>query len=451
MPDATDDDLAALWSALEQRWPENVIEPTLARIAALTDLLGTPQSSYPVIHVTGTNGKSSTARMIESLLRAYGLRTGLFTSPHLVDARERICFDGEPISAERLLATWSEIGPYVGVVDANSAADGGAPLSYFEVMTALAFAAFADAPVDVAIVEVGLGGGWDSTNVAHGAVSVITPIGLDHREYLGDTVEEIAREKAGIIKPGAIAVLAQQDLAVAEVLLERSVEVDASVVREGLEFGVLARAMAVGGQVLVLKGLAAEYDDVFLPLFGEHQAHNAAVALAAAQAFLGGVGALDADVVREGFATVSSPGRLEVLRRGPSVVVDAAHNPHGAQALARALEDSFDFTHLVGVIGVLSDKDALGILAALEPVLDRVVITAPTSARALDADALGLIAAEVFSDDRVFVEPDLADALDRAVTLAEESAEYGGGVLVTGSVVLVGDVRRMLATRDDSA
>lgn len=451
MPDSTDDDLAALWSALEERWPENVIEPTLARIAALTDLLGTPQSSYPVIHVTGTNGKSSTARMIESLLRAYGLRTGLFTSPHLVDARERICFDGEPISAERLLGTWAEIEPYVGVVDANSAADGGAPLSYFEVMTALAFAAFADAPVDVAIVEVGLGGGWDSTNVAHGAVSVITPIGLDHREYLGDTIEAIAREKAGIIKPESIAVLAQQDLAVAEVLLERSVEVDASVVREGLEFGVLARAMAVGGQVLVLKGLAAEYDDVFLPLFGEHQAHNAAVALAAAQAFLGGVGALDADVVREGFATVTSPGRLEVLRRGPSVIVDAAHNPHGAQALARALEDSFDFTHLVGVVGVLSDKDALGILAALEPVLDRVVITAPSSARALDADALGLIAAEVFSDDRVFVEPDLAEALDRAIALAEESAEYGGGVLVTGSVVLVGDVRRMLGSTGDAA
>lgn len=457
MPDPTDDDLAALWSTLERRWPENVIEPTLARIAALTDLLGTPQSAYPVIHVTGTNGKTSTARMIESLLRAYGLRTGLFTSPHLVDARERICLDGEPISAERLLAIWSEIEPYVGVVDANSAADGGAPLSYFEVMTALAFAAFADAPVDVAIVEVGLGGGWDSTNVAHGVVSVITPIGLDHLDYLGDTIEEIAREKAGIIKPGAphaerpdgsragsIAVLAQQDVSVAEVLLERSVEVDASVVREGLEFGVLARAMAVGGQVVVLRGLAAEYDDVFLPLFGEHQAHNAAVALAAAQAFLGGVGALDADVVREGFATVTSPGRLEVLRRGPSVVVDAAHNPHGAQALARALEDSFDFTHLVGVVGVLSDKDALGILAALEPVLDQVVVTAPQSGRALSAEDLGAVAAEVFSDDRVFIEPELSDALDRALALAEESGEYGGGVLVTGSVVLVGDARRLL-------
>ncbi len=438
-------DLATLWQHLERRWPENVIEPTLARIAALTDLLGIPQASYPVIHVTGTNGKTSTSRMIESLLRAYGLRTGLFTSPHLIDARERICLDGEPISAERLMATWTEIAPLVDVVDANSTADGGVPLSYFEVMTGLAFAVFADAPVDVAVVEVGLGGGWDSTNVAHGAVSVITPIGLDHRDYLGDTIEEIAREKSGIIKPGAIAVLAQQDLAAAEVLLQRVGEVDATVAREGMEFGVVSCGIAVGGQVITLKGLAGEYPDIFLPLFGEHQAHNAAVALAAVEAFLGGVGALDVEIVREAFAATTSPGRLEVLRRGPTVVVDAAHNPHGAQALARAVEDSFDFAHLVGVVGVLTDKDALGILTALEPVLDTVVLTQPSSARALDVDALAALAVEVFSDDRVFVEPELPDALDRAMGLAEQAGAYAGaGVLVTGSVVLVGDTRRLL-------
>lgn len=439
------DDVRALWALLEQRWPENVIEPTLARIAALTDLLGSPQSAYPVIHVTGTNGKSSTARMIEALLRSYGLRTGLFTSPHLSDARERICLDGRPISEDRVLQAWAEIAPYVGVVDANSAADDGAPLSYFEVMTGLALAAFADAPVDVAIIEVGLGGGWDSTNVVNGAVNVITPIGLDHRDYLGDTIEEIAREKAGIIKPESVAVLAQQELSVAEILLQRTVEVDATVAREGIEFGVLSRGVAVGGQLLTLKGLAGEYDEVFLPLFGEHQAHNASVALAATEAFLGGVGALDADVVREGFAMVTSPGRLEVVRRGPSVIVDAAHNPHGAQALVQALRDSFDFTHLVGVVGVLSDKDALGILTALEPVLQQVVITEPASPRAVDADSLGVIAGEVFSDDRVFVEPDLSDAVDRALALAEEGGQYEGiGVLITGSVVLVGQARELL-------
>jgi dihydrofolate synthase/folylpolyglutamate synthase len=296
------------------------------------------------------------------------------------------------------------------------------------------------------VVEVGLGGGWDSTNVADGTVAVITPIGLDHQEYLGDAITDIAREKAGIIKPGAVAVLAQQELDAAEVLLERAVEVDATVAREGLEFGVAGRGIAVGGQVLALRGLSAEYDDVFLPLFGEHQAHNAAVALAAVEAFLGGMGPLDADLVRAGFASVTSPGRLEVLRRSPTIIVDAAHNPHGAQALAQALADSFDFTALVGVVGVLSDKDALGLLVALEPVLDRVVVTQPGSVRALDAESLGVIARDVFGDERVLVEPALPDALDRAVELAEESGEYGGtGVLVTGSVVLVGDARRALA------
>lgn len=445
MVPSPDDRLAALWADLEARWPESIIEPSLDRIAALTDLLGSPQRAYPVVHITGTNGKTSTARMVEALLRSFGLRTGLFTSPHLVDPRERICLEGEPIDAERLLAAWDEIAPCVAVVDAASLADGGVRLSYFEVWTALAFAAFADAPVDVAVVEVGLGGGWDSTNVADGAVAVITPVGLDHQQYLGDTIGQIATEKAGIIKPGAVAVVALQQPEAAEAILERVVDVDATVAREGMEFGVVGRGVAVGGQVVALRGLAAEYDEVFLPLFGEHQAHNAAVALAAVEAFLGGVGALDGDLVRAGFASVTSPGRLEVVRRSPTVIVDAAHNPHGAAALARAVEDSFDFTSLVGVVGVLSDKDALGLLEALEPCLDRVVVTEPSSARALPADELARLAREVFGDDRVFVEPLLPDALDRAVALAEEAGEYGGsGVLVTGSVVLAGDARRAL-------
>ena len=443
MPDQPD--ITELLRDLEQRWPENVIEPTLSRIASLTDLLGSPQHAYPVIHITGTNGKSSTARMVEALLRAFGLRTGLFTSPHLIDARERICLDGEPISAERFLDTWGEIAPYVHMVDARAAEEGGPTLSFFEVMTAMAYAAFADAPVDVAIVEVGLGGSWDATNVADGTVCVVTPIGMDHQDYLGDSLADIAREKSGIIKPASVAVLAQQEVVAAELLLERAVEVGATVAREGMDFGVVGRGVAVGGQVLQLKGLASVYDDVFVPLFGEHQAHNAAVALAAVEAFLGGSGALDSDVVREGFSLVASPGRLEVLRRGPTVLVDAAHNPHGAQALAAALADSFDFATLVGVVGVLRDKDALGILEALEPALDRVVITQPGSARAVPADDLAAIAREVFSDDRVFVEPDVVEALERATQLAEESGEYAGaGVLVTGSVVLVGEARRAL-------
>jgi dihydrofolate synthase/folylpolyglutamate synthase len=436
-----------LWRTLESRWPENRIEPSLNRIRALMDLLGSPQAAVPVIHITGTNGKTSTARMVESLLRAFGLRTGLFTSPHLQDARERIRFDGEPIEAERLLDLWGELAPYVDLVDARDPE--GIALSYFEVLTALAFAAFADAPVDVAIVEVGLGGSWDSTNVADGSVAVVTPIGLDHRDYLGDTIEQIAAEKSGIIKPASVAVLAQQELAAAEVLIARAAEVGATVAREGLEFGVGSRELAVGGQVLSLTGLAGQYDEVFLPLFGEHQAHNAAVALATVEAFLGGVGALDADLVRQGFASVTSPGRLEVVRRGPAIVLDAAHNPHGGRALAAALSDSFDFTSLVGVVGMLSDKDAVGFLEALAPVLDRVVLTEPRSPRATPAEELARVAEDLFGADRVFVEPDLPDAIDRAVALAEEAGEYGGGgILIAGSVVLAGQARGLLLGGD---
>lgn len=443
---APDARVTELWAHLDTRWPENVIEPSLARISALVDLLGEPQRAYPVIHVTGTNGKTSTARMIEALLRSFGLRTGMFTSPHLVDPSERIAFDGEPISAERLLGTWDEIAPYVAVVDANSVADGGVPLSAFEVLTALAFAAFADAPVDVAVIEVGLGGGWDSTNVADGAVAVVTPIGLDHREYLGDSIAGIAEEKAGIIKASSLSVIAEQPLEAAEVLLSRCVAADAVVAREGVEFGVLSRGVAVGGQMLAVRGLNAAYDEVFLPLFGEHQAHNAAVALAAVEGLLSGSGPLDADLVRAGFASVTSPGRLEVVRRSPTVIIDAAHNPHGAAALIGALGDSFDFASLVGVVGVLNEKDAAGILAELERGLDRIVVTTPSSPRALAVEALAALAIDAFGEDRVFVEPDLPEAVDRAIALAEESGQYGGvGVLVTGSVVLAGDAKRLLA------
>ena len=346
----------SLIADLMSRWPESRIEPSLVRIASVVELLGDPQRAYPVIHVTGTNGKTSTSRMIESLLRASGLRTGLYTSPHLVDPRERIVFDGEPISIERFQRTWDDIAPYVTLVDKKSVADGGIPLSFFEVMTAMAFAAFADAPVDVAIIEVGMGGTWDATNVADGVVNVVTPIGLDHREYLGDSIIEIASEKAGIITEGSVAILAAQEVDAAEILIERCAEVEAIIARQGVEFGVIERDVAVGGQLLALQGLHGRYDDVFLPLFGEYQAHNAAVALAAVEAFIGN-SELDAESVREAFATVTSPGRLEVLRRNPTIIVDAAHNPHGAKALAGAVDESFEFSRLIGVIGMLEEKE----------------------------------------------------------------------------------------------
>ena len=269
------------------RTPEHDLTPTLDRIAAVVELMGHPQRTFPVIHVTGTNGKTSTTRMIERLLREFGLRTGRFTSPHLHDIRERIAFDGEPISPEKFVEAYDEVAPYLATVDARSAAAGQPLLSYFEVLVAMAYAAFADAPVDVAVVEVGLGGEWDATNVADGQVSVVTPIALDHERFLGSTTVEIATEKAGIIKPGRFAVIAQQDVEVAEVLLEKAASVGATVAREGLEFGVLSREVALGGQQLTLRGLGGDYEELFLPLHGAHQAGNAACALAAVEAFLG--------------------------------------------------------------------------------------------------------------------------------------------------------------------
>jgi len=434
--------LAEVEQALAMRWPESVLDPSLSRVGDLVRVLGDPQGAIPVILVAGTNGKTSTARMIDSVLRAFGLRVGRYTSPHLQSVTERISLDGQPVDEQRFVDAYLEIAPYLDLVDSRHPE----PLSYFEVLTALAYAIFADAPVDVAVVEVGMGGTWDATNVAHAQVAVITPIALDHQAYLGDTIEQIAAEKAGIIQAGSVAVLAQQSLEAAQVLLRRVTEVGATAAREGVEFGVVARTLAVGGQLVDLSGLGGGYDEVLLTVMGAHQAHNAAVALAAVEAFLGGgAGRLDLDAVRAGFAAATSPGRLEVVRRGPTVLVDAAHNPHGARTLAAALTDDFAFDHLVGVIGVLSDKDAAGLLEALEPVLAQVVVTRTSSPRAMDPDELGAIAVSVFGADRVVVVASLVDALAEAVAMAEEVGPLAqSGVLVTGSVVTAGEARALL-------
>jgi dihydrofolate synthase/folylpolyglutamate synthase len=433
--------------ALQSRWPETRIEPSLDRIRAFTELLGDPQRAYPVIHLTGTNGKTSTSRMIDTLLRAHDLRTGRFTSPHLERINARICIDGEPLTDEEFVRAFNDVAPYTHLVDAAQPA----PLSFFETIVGMAYAAFADAPVDVAVVEVGMGGAWDATNVADGTVAVVTPIGVDHAAYLGTSPEVIALEKAGIIKPGATAVLAEQLPGPAEVLLRRCAEVGATPVREGLEFGVLSRVPAVGGQLLTLKGLHGRYDDVFLPIYGAHQAQNAATALAAVEAFLGDQ-ALDGDIVRDAFGRATSPGRLEVIRRSPMILLDAAHNPHGAAATAAALDDSFAFSPLIGVIGVMSDKEYEGVLAEFEPHLAHLVVTQNSTRRALPAEELAVTAREVFGEDRVTVAPRLADAIDEATALAETGEAVGtsigsGAVLITGSVVTVGEARAMLRGR----
>ena len=460
----TPDEIAALLQVehlLDQRWPETKLEPSTTRISALMELLGSPQRSYPSIHVAGTNGKTSVSRMIDALLTALHRRTGRTTSPHLQSAVERISIDGKPITPAQYVDTYRELEPFVELVDKQSEASGGPKMSKFEVVTAMAFAAFADAPVDVAVVEVGMGGRWDATNVVDAPVAVITPIGLDHTEYLGEDIAAIAAEKAGIIAgpsrdlvpTDTVAVIGRQLPEAMEVLLAESVRADAAVAREDSEFAVLGRQIAVGGQLLELQGLAGVYPEVFLPLHGEHQAHNAAVALAAVEAFFG-AGAdrqLDVDAVRAGFAAVTTPGRLERMRSAPTVFIDAAHNPAGAAALADALEQEFDFRFLVGVISVMADKDVDGILAALEPAFDQVVVTHNGSPRAMDVEALAWRAEERFGPERVITATTLPDAIETATALVEEAGNdssfpghsSGFGMVITGSVMTAGAARTL--------
>jgi dihydrofolate synthase/folylpolyglutamate synthase len=446
MSSSPDAELGRVEKELLARWPETRLEPSLGRIAALVDLLGAPHRAYPVVQVAGTNGKTTTARMVDELLRGFGLRVGRFTSPHLQTMRERIVLDGEPVSAERFVETYDDIAPYVQMVDAA----GEHPMSFFEVVVGMAYALFAEAPVDVAVIEVGMGGTWDATNVADARVAVVTPVALDHAEYLGPDVATIAGEKAGIIKPDAIAVLARQEPTALDSLVRRAVEVEAVVAREGTEFGVLDRRVAVGGQQLRLQGLGGEYDDVFLPLFGAHQAQNAATALAAVEAFLGAgatTGTIDVETVRAAFAAVRSPGRLERVRTSPTVLVDAAHNPAGMAATVDAVRESFDFTRLVGVVAAVHGKDVSGMLAALEDVCAELVVTQNGSPRSMPADELGALAVDVFGADRVSVSPRLPEALTEAIELAEagpDDALGGSGVLVTGSVVTAGEARTIL-------
>ncbi|MEQ4720154.1 folylpolyglutamate synthase/dihydrofolate synthase family protein [Nonomuraea sp. B19D2] len=424
-----------------ERGVEWDFEPTLDRIAALLDLLGSPQRAYPVIHIAGTNGKTSTARLTEALLKERNLRVGRFTSPHLVSVRERITVDGEPLSEERFAEVYEEIVPYVELTDSQ----GRRRIQFFELLTAMAFAAFADTPVDVAVIEAGMGGSWDATNVADGTVSVITPISLDHTDRLGPDIPSIAAEKAGIIKPGATTVLAQQELAAAEVLMRRAADVGAVVAREGLEFGVLSREVAIGGQLLTLRGLKGVYDEVYLPLYGAHQASNAACALAAVEALTGGDDPLDVDLVRQAFAQASSPGRMEIVRRTPTVVIDAAHNPGGMQATLEGLHEAFDFAKVIGIVAVMRDKDVDALLELLEPVLDEIVVTCNSSPRSMSPEELASLAEPLFGEDRVHVVDRLDDAIDQGIGIADAEGEFSGtGVLITGSVVTAGDARRLL-------
>ena len=430
----------AIEQALLARWPETRIEPTLDRIAALVDILGSPQLTYPTIHVGGTNGKTTTSRMIDSLLFEMGLRTGRFTSPHLESYLERIAINGESIDPKALIFSFNDISAYLDLMDAKFEH----PISFFEAMTALAFVAFAEHPIDVGVIEVGMGGLWDATNVVDADVSVIMPIGLDHTEYLGETLTEIAQTKAGIIKEGGFVVLAQQEPECAVELIKQAALVGADIAREGVEYSVLSRSIAVGGQLLTIQGAKELYTDIFVPLHGKHQASNAAAALVAVEAFFGDQ-ELDIDAVRAGFANVTSPGRCEVVHRDPTIILDAAHNPHGAAALAETIQGEFTFDEVIGIFAPMGDKDVRGILLELEQVMDTIIVSANSSARAMKVVALEAIAIEIFGSDRVFSADTLPQAIEKAITDAVRPlSDDTLGILITGSVVTAGEARAIL-------
>ncbi|MGF6824527.1 dihydrofolate synthase/folylpolyglutamate synthase [Microbacterium sp. ZKA21] len=435
----------AVYESLLARAGERWVQPRKERTARILTLLDDPQRTYRVVHITGTNGKTSTARMIESLLRAHGLRTGLFTSPHLERFTERIMIDGEPIDDGAIADAWDEIEPFVGIVDAELEGAGDAALTFFELLTVLAFVAAADAPVDVLVLEVGMGGEWDSTNTADGDVAVFAPIDIDHADRLGDTIEAIAEVKAGIIKEGAAVVSAQQPDEVAAVLRRVAAEKSATIAFEGADFGLAEQKLAVGGQLLTVRGLAGQYVEEYLPLYGAHQGHNAALAVAAVESLIGGGSqAIAGDIITEGFQGATSPGRLQLLGIAPTVVVDAAHNPHGATALAQALDDSFDFDEWGVVLGILSDKDAAGIVSVLAPAAAHVFATAPESERASDADAIADLVEQ--AGHRATVHPSLAEAADAAREWAASSDRRA--VVIAGSVVLAGEAIALAEEED---
>ena len=428
-------------AALNKRWPENQIEPSLDRILALVDALGSPHLTYPTIHIAGTNGKTSTARMIDQLLANLGYRVGRYTSPHLESFTERISIKGEPISDLEMIKTYEDIHLYLDLIDSRQPH----PISYFEALTAMAFVAFAEHPVDIAVIEAGMGGQWDATNVISSQVSVMTPIGLDHMEYLGNTVEAIAQTKAGIFKPESNVVLAAQSAQVAKVLLAQVAKVSAQPFRQGVEFSLKNRALAVGGQLLSIQGVHGDYDEIFLPLYGDHQGNNAAVALAAVEVFTGVK--LDTELVQDAFSKVSSPGRCEIVYKDPTVIIDAAHNPHGVSAIANTLNTEFDFELVVGVVAVLADKDVAGILKNLATTLNYLVITENGSNRAMNKDELAKIASQYFKAEQVEIIGDMNSAITYAiekVALFNQVNDGVAAVVITGSVATAGMARSII-------
>ena len=437
------------------RPPEhNTTNLDLDRMNLMLDLLGHPEQSFHVIHVTGTNGKGSTARMAEAICRAYGMRTGLYTSPHLERINERIAIDGQELSDDDFIDIWDQTRDLVALVDAKMAEQGKPKMSFFEVLTAMAIWKFADTPVDVAIVEVGMGGLWDATNVLNADAAIIVPVDMDHMKWLGNTVEQIACEKVGIIKPGCTAIIGPQphEDAVMPIIEEAAARNNATLVRDGYEMTVTDRMPAVGGQVATLNTPLGTYEGVPIAKFGEHQAHNALAALAACEVVIPVSGPLDGDLVAEALSTVKIPGRIEQIRTSPTIILDGGHNVNAAESLRAALEESYNFQQLVGVVAMMRDKQVEEYLGVLEPLLSSIVVTENSwRERVMPAEELEKIAVEVFGRDRVVCEPNLPDAIQTAVNMVDAEDDlgvgYGHGVLICGSFVTAGDARAMLKER----
>lgn len=433
--------------ALLTRIPENKLRPRIEPTRRAVELLGDPQKTYRVIHVTGTNGKTTTTRIIERILRELGLRTGRFTSPHLVRLNERMAIDGEPVGDQQLAEVWADIEPILALVDAELEAAGDTKLTFFEALAVLGFAVFADAPVDVLVLEVGMGGEWDSTNVADGDVAVFTPISIDHTERLGGTIAEIAKTKSGIIKPQAIVVSSEQPTDALSVISQRAAELAEQFLVYGQNFEVFDVTADANGQRFSVKTLTSEYRDLFIPLHGEYQAENAALAISAVEAFFGTANRLFDDVLRVAIADATSPGRLQIVSRQPLTILDAAHNAGGAESLARAMKNSFASPPSIAVLSILSDKDASALLRALDQTFEMFVITQSSSPRAIEVEVLAKLAREVFGDNRVEVAPNI----EQGLKLAQDLVVEGGAIVVTGSITLVGDVLKSIQMKEEDA
>ncbi|TCD53941.1 bifunctional folylpolyglutamate synthase/dihydrofolate synthase [Alloscardovia theropitheci] len=457
VPESENLTLAEVYREIMSRAPEHDFDPSLTRMQRVLDYLGHPEQSFRVIHVTGTNGKGSTSRMAEAICRAYGLRTGLYTSPHVESVTERIAIDGQHISDDAFIDTWLQVKDFIDIVDRESQENNEPRMSFFEVLTTMAIWAFADAPVDVAIVEVGMGGRWDATNVLDGDAVVIGPVDMDHMQWLGDTVEEIAQEKAGIIKPNSTVIIgAQPHAQVSDLLVEEAQEVGAqAIVRDGVEAEITSRANAVGGQVVSFTTPQGMYDQIPVAMFGEHQAHNALAALCAAEAVIPVSGQLDTDIIAQALSGVKIPGRIEVIRRSPTIIIDGGHNENAVTALRNALEDNFDFNDLVGVVSMMKDKEVETVLGIMEPVLSQIVVTENSwSSRVMPVEDLEKIAVSVFGPDRVIRADSMPDAIQAAVDAVDSRDElgigYGHGIIIFGSFVTAGDARILLKERHNS-